>query len=97
MERVKAYGRDIYWPWFEENMLDPLLSIRPDETPTPDRGRMACDNLSSVLDVLSTVAWLRISEVGGCIPMTICPYDLHWQTPPEATTLGPRNIWVTLP
>lgn len=45
---------------------------------------MACDNLSSVLDALSIVAWLRISEVGGRIPMTMCPYDLHWQTPPGA-------------
>ncbi len=45
---------------------------------------MACDNLSSVLDALSIVAWLRISEVGGRIPMTMCPYNLHWQTPPGA-------------
>lgn len=37
MERVKAYGRDIYWPWFEEDVLKPILSVRPDETPTPDR------------------------------------------------------------
>jgi len=45
---------------------------------------MTCDNLSSVLDALSILAWSRISKVGGRISMTMCPYDLHWQTPPGA-------------
>lgn len=38
MERVKAYGRDIYWPWIEKYLLEPLVSGRQNEPLAEDGG-----------------------------------------------------------